>query len=291
MPNMTTTTMMSALTATQDSLSILIAKIGENDSSVIGPVAYSIANKESRRLSIIIQKQFLDMVTDAEANGVDAETRNAVLGLGQAAVMKIAEKISMAENMHSIIVSDRNNVESAHRLRAGAVQTIINNAGADVQANVTAAIVAENRRNTERGVNNMKIRGYGGKMEPEAKRPFLVRKGRHMPSMVVSVVESTDSMLPLCSSAAFCVHVYVLSGLTQNIRVACQSFPCASHSSGVAPLQSPIILVKFSVSSEPFKPHFDKKKCSVTAPCLLDGISIPVPDPSCGNLAPCLQGP
>jgi len=33
MPNMTTTTMMSALTATQDSLSILIAKIGENDSS------------------------------------------------------------------------------------------------------------------------------------------------------------------------------------------------------------------------------------------------------------------
>ena len=45
MPNMTTTTMMSALTDTQDALSILIAKIGENDSSVIGPVAYSIANK------------------------------------------------------------------------------------------------------------------------------------------------------------------------------------------------------------------------------------------------------
>ena len=149
MPNMTTTTMMSALTATQDSLSILIAKIGENDSSVIGPVAYSIANKES--LSIIIQKQFLSMVTDAEANGVDAETRDAVHGLGQAAVMKIAEK--MAENIHSIIVS----------------------AVADVQSNVTAAIVAENRRNidTERGVNNMKIRGYGGKVEPEAKKAWL----------------------------------------------------------------------------------------------------------------------
>ena len=86
---MTTTTMMSALTATQDSLSILIAKIGENDSSVIGPVAYSIANKES--LSIIMQKQFHSMLTDAEANGVDAETRNAIDGLGQAAVMKIAE--------------------------------------------------------------------------------------------------------------------------------------------------------------------------------------------------------
>ena len=171
MPNMTTTTMMSALTNTQDALSILIAKIGENDSSVIGPVAYSIANKES--LSIIIQKQFLSMVTDAEANGVDAETRDAVHGLGQAAVMKIAEK--MAENMHSIIVSDRNNVESAHKLRAGAVQTIINSAAADVQSNVTAAIVAENRRNidTERGVNNMKIRGYGGKVEPEAKKAWL----------------------------------------------------------------------------------------------------------------------
>ena len=78
MPNMTTTTMMSALTDTQDALSILIAKIGENDSSVIGPVAYSIANKES--LSIIIHKQFLSMVTDAEANGVDAETRDAVHG-------------------------------------------------------------------------------------------------------------------------------------------------------------------------------------------------------------------
>jgi hypothetical protein len=87
--------------------------------------------------------------------------------------MKIAEK--MAENMHSIIVSDRNNVESAHKLRAGAVQTIINSAAADVQSNVTAAIVAENRRNidTERGVNNMKIRGYGGKVEPEAKKAWL----------------------------------------------------------------------------------------------------------------------
>jgi hypothetical protein len=44
-------------------------------------VAYSIANKES--LSIIIHKQFLSMVTDAEANGVDAETRDAVHGLGR----------------------------------------------------------------------------------------------------------------------------------------------------------------------------------------------------------------
>lgn len=125
--------MLSALNDIQESITRVNNVVRTSESSVIGPVAYSIANEES--LTLMTQREFhkiMDETVEAtqtadpqqQPEDPDAVTaaavKTAVMGIPVSTITAISGRL--AGKLHSSFASDKQLMQSAHRLRSESFQ-------------------------------------------------------------------------------------------------------------------------------------------------------------------------
>ena len=178
--------MLSALNDIQVSITRVNDVVQTQESSFIGPVAFDIANQE--KLTLMIQGVFHRIVSetvevtqpvgespDDEDPAVAAATavKTAVTAIALPVITAISERL--AEKLHSSIVSDKHLMESAVQFKDNVLKTKVRLACESAKTCVAEAIAHEKIRSvqTERGVTNMRIKGFQGKSEIEARNTWL----------------------------------------------------------------------------------------------------------------------
>ena len=170
------TSITSALESISTSCGDVIRDVGEFTPSVMAPETLVLNNHDK-----IINKirTVFDAVTFTGGPEADLtpeqEADNAISALSAhaGAVTRIAEKIAAA--MFSVAASDRALIESAVQFKTNAMQTKVKTATDCIGKQVATAVRVEQKRvrDSDKGDYHLKINGYSGRTEEEARTEWL----------------------------------------------------------------------------------------------------------------------